>query len=124
MASKFRLVVDDVVDFPVSLTLRNAGKDSTFTFTLMGRRLTSQQALDYFDPAGAKSDMTVREVLLANITDWHGQKLVLDASGEPAAFSPEALDAMLDVPGAAMVLLKAYQHALRAHDGAEGRRKN
>lgn len=102
----YKLAVEDVVEVPVKLTLRAGKVDKSFAFTLVAKRLASNELTeafkavefhykDFFESTGV-------------ITDWSGQRLVLDDSGAPAPFSSEALSFMLATPGVAHLVYLAY----------------
>ena len=121
MAS-FKLAVGDVLDVPVKLSINNAaGKAQAFAFTLQAKRIDIDAYRAILDPDG---NVTTREVLLANVTGWRGQRLVLDDEDRPADWSPEAFEAMLGAVGVEQALYVAYMRALNLADTAQGKEKN
>ena len=100
----FVLAVDDVVEVPVKLSLKNKGVHRTFAFDLTCSRLAQDDINTRLEDKSGK----VADFLKDVVTDWKGQKLVLTQDGTPAEFSSEALDAMLNVAGVATVCFSAY----------------
>lgn len=112
----FKLVVADVVEFPVRLTVTDGATPRQFSFTIQGKRTKTDQ----LDALVRNDTMSVPEFLRERLTGWRGQTLVVDDAGQPAAFGPEALDIMLSLPGAANAVLATYFEAC----SARGREKN
>lgn len=102
----FRIAVDDVVEVPVRFSLRVKNVDKPMSCTLIARRVGD-------DAYAGRSPM---DILRENVTGWKEQKLVLDASDNPAEFSSEAFEAMLNVPGLALTIWKAYQRETAAKE--------
>ena len=98
----FTLAIDNVVEVPVKFTLKAGKVNKPFNVTLTARRLTPEES------EAQPADLSIKEFLLDNVSAWADQRLVLDAAGQPAAFSREALDAMLKVPGVLMTVWAAY----------------
>lgn len=118
----FRLVIGEVLDVPVKLSVSGAGKPASFAFTLQAKRIG---LAEYRDQLGPDAGTLTREFLLENVSGWKGQRLVVDDdTGEPAQFGAEAFEAMLDVVGAEAVIFAAYLKALAASDTAAGKEKN
>jgi hypothetical protein len=113
----FRLVVADVVDFPVKFTVNDGGASKPFAINLQAKRLP-QDAFRRLAEGG--SDATVGEFLAEHVTGWRGQKLVVDDAGQPADFSPEAFACLLSLVGVAGLAFAAYLEAC----GAQGKAKN
>jgi hypothetical protein len=118
----FRLVVSDVIEFPIKVSVNDGPKAVPFSFTLVGRRMGVDE---YRTAVGDGATATVREFLVANVTGWKGQRLVIDDdTSQPADFSPEAFSALLGVVGLEGACFGAYLKALAASDTTEGRQKN
>ena len=107
MAKKFKVSISDTVPVPVKGTIKNDdGTDRAFSFTLQCKRLpAAEMRKDVKDgerPAG--------EIVTKVATGWKDQDLVLDPDNgdAPAEFSAEAMEAMLDIPGMAMVCFQSY----------------
>ena len=100
----YKLAIDDTVDVPVKFTLKVKSVAKLFGFTLTCDRLTQDEISARLEDKENK----VKDFMLEVTTGWSGQRLVLDESGEPAAFSPEAMTALLNAPGVAMVCFNAY----------------
>lgn len=111
----FKLVISDTVEFSVKFAVNDGGKTRHFSFGLTGNRL-SQEEID----RRRGDESTINDLLEANLTGWRGQALVLDGDDKPAAFSIDALRAMLAVRGVPHVIVAAY---LEACD-ARGKEKN
>lgn len=121
---KYQLAIGDRFEYPVHLRVRDGGDTKDFRFHLEGRRMEAEEARQLISGEGDAAGLTVKEFLHQNITNWRGQRLVLEDDKTPAAFSTEAFDAMLSVSGAAGVIYQGYIVALAATNGAEGARKN
>jgi len=100
----FTVVVDNVVEFPVKFTLKSGKVVKPFSVTITAKRLAQSE----IKAEVQDSERDIADFLRDVVTDWADQRLVLDDAGQPAAFSPEALDAMLNVAGVASVMFKAY----------------
>ncbi len=98
----FKLAVSNIVQVPVKFTLKEGAVNKLFTFTLTAARKTPEQIEE-------QPELTIKEFLLENVTDWSGQRLVLQENNEPAAFSKEAFDYMLKQPGLLLLVWQAYQ---------------
>jgi adenine-specific DNA methylase len=99
---KFKTAVGNIVQFPVKLTLRDGLVDKVFIFTLTATRKTQEEIEE-------TPELSVKDFLLDVVSDWQGQRLVLQDNNEPAAYSREALDYMLKQPGVLVVVWTAYQ---------------
>lgn len=121
---KFRLILADTIEFPVTLKVRNGGSVEDHKFHLTAARIDTDAAADLFTPGTEAGDKPLREFLSEKISGWRGQKLVVDESNKPAEFSQEAFAELVRVPGAAVVIYTDYLREIAASSGAEGRRKN
>ena len=117
----FKLTIGDVIEFPVKGSVKDGAGTVAFSFTLSARRLHTAAFREAFGP---ESQVLSRDFLLANVTDWRGQRLVLDDDGNPAAFSTEALDCLLGVVGMETLCVNAYRDALVASHTPAGRAGN
>ncbi|MEO8118914.1 MAG: hypothetical protein ABI606_06290 [Rhodoferax sp.] len=102
--SQFKLAIDDVVEVPVKFTIKVKGVDKLFAFSFTANRLDQDEISSRLDEKEKKT----KDFMADLITGWSGQRLVLTASDEPADFSPEALEMMLNATGVATVLFNAY----------------
>jgi hypothetical protein len=103
--AQFTLAVDEVVEVKVKFTLKSKGVDKLFAFPVLATRLSQDEITAML----ANKDQKIKEFLPEVVTGWAGQNLVIDAAtGKPADFSPEALDAMLNAPGVASVVFNSY----------------
>lgn len=98
----FKIAVGNIVQVPVKFTLREGSVDKLFSFSLTAQRRTPEEI-------DAQPELTIKEYLLENVTDWLGQRLVLLDNNEPAPFSREAFDFMLKQPGVNDVVWSAYK---------------
>jgi hypothetical protein len=121
---KYQLAIGDRFEYPVHLRVRDKSETKDFRFHLEARRMEAEEARQLISGEGDSAGLTVKEFLHQNITNWRGQRLVLDDQGTPAPFGVEAFDALLSVSGAAGVIYQGYIVALAASNGAEGARKN
>lgn len=122
--SKFQLAVENTLDFPVNVDVPSGRAKKNFFFHLSAPRMSTDEWRAKFGPNADNPNQAVGDFLREHITDWRGQRLVLDEQGKPADFSAEAFDAMLSVNGLEMLIFIAYQKAVFANDGDAGRRKN
>ena len=100
----FTLAIQNATDVSVKFTLKDGKALKTFAFTFTADRLEQDEITARLEDKEKK----VRDFMAEVITGWSGQRLVLDADGQPAAFSPDALNALLNVAGVAAVLFNAY----------------
>lgn len=109
----FKFAVASVVRVPVKFAATDGAKSVPFSFTLICKRLKQTEVT-----ARVKDeDQTVREFMADVATGWEGQQMVLDeATGTPAEFSPEALDALLEFPGLAMTAYQSYLKTFGARE--------
>lgn len=98
----FKIAVANVVQVPVKFTLKDGAVNKLFSFTLTATRRTPEEIED-------QPEVTIKDFLLENVTDWGSQRLVLQDNNEPAAYSKEAFDYMLKQPGLLMIIWAAYQ---------------
>jgi hypothetical protein len=121
----FKLAIGNVVEFPVSLIGRDGAEEKEFKFTLIARRMDAQEHKDLRVPGSPTSEKTLDEILKENITGWRDQTLVInEEDGKPAAFSAEALDALLSGPMVSARLYAQYLQSMFFNTGAEAVRKN
>jgi hypothetical protein len=101
----FKLAIKDTVQVKVKFTIKDKGVDRLFAFTLDCTRL----AQDVVSERLSDKDKTVMDFMRDLITGWDtSQRLVLLPDDTPAPWSPEAVDAMLDVSGVGHVIFTAY----------------
>lgn len=106
--------VEDIVEVPVKFTLKAGKVNKPFAFTLICKRKEQDDITAAFKEVefNFKNFLESTEV----ITDWVGQKLVLDQAGNPAEFCPEALSFMLNTPGVAQAVYVAYSKECAAKE--------
>ena len=108
----YKFAVANLVRVPVKFQAADGAKTVPFSFTLLCKRLKQTEVAERVNT----DEQTVREFVSDVATGWEGQTLVLEeATSQPAAYSPEALAAMLEFPGLAYT---AYQSYLK-HFGAK-----
>lgn len=117
----FKLTLGDVIEFPVKGFVRDGAGSVPISFTACAKRIPVEL---YRDVLRDGADITKRDVLADNLTDWRGQRLVRDDQGEYAAYSVAALDMLLSVVGMDTLISQAYFDALQISDTAAGRAKN
>jgi hypothetical protein len=101
----YKLTIQNTAQVKVKFTLKDKGIDRLFTFTLDAVRLEQDEITDRLEDKNKKIKDFMADGI---ITGWEGQRLVLNEDDTPAAFSPEALDVLLNVPGVAAVIFNAY----------------
>ena len=97
----YTLAVEDIVEIPVKFTIRSKGTAKLFTPTLTIRRLSPEDN-------EAKSEQSIKDFMHENVIAWKDQRLVLDASGNPAEFSEEALAMFFKTPGVLILCWNTY----------------
>lgn len=121
----YKLVISDTVQFPVKLTVNDAGVTKEFPMRLDGRRIDVDDLRHSIEEHGDMKLMDFHaKVCRENLTGWSQQRLVVDAEDNPAPFGPEALECLLKLPGAVSVIHGAYMDAIVASNGTAGRAKN
>ena len=98
----FKIAVGNIVQVPVKFSLREGSIDRIFSFSLTAERRTPEEIED-------KPELSVKDFMLDNVSDWSGQRLVLLDTNEPAPFSREAFDFMLKQHGVLGSVWTAYQ---------------
>lgn len=100
----YKLTIQDTAQVKVKFTIKDKGVDRRFDFTLDAMRLEQDEISSRLE----EKDKKIKDFMGDLITGWDGQRLVLNQDDTPAAFSPEALDVLLNVPGVAAVIFNAY----------------
>lgn len=116
----YKLAVGEFIEFPVKLEFNDAGNARSFAFRLVAKRMPealvnkhTDDMLSQVATSESRVDKT-NALLLAHVTDWRGQHLVLDDDGQPAPFNADAFAALLALPGAAVEISRAFNEANRA----------
>lgn len=104
---EYKLAISDTVEFKVAFTANDKGTQRPFSFNVSAARLTVTE----YEQHRNADDNTVGQLLRTRLSGWSGQALVLDSAGQPAAYCVEALDVMIEVPGAARALYLGYLDA-------------
>lgn len=114
----FKLAIKPVVGVPVEFKVDDgSGTAALHRFSLKCLRVGVKEFTDAItDPeSGEITNERIRTKLLELATGWEGQKFVLDEeSGEPSAFSQDALAYMLDQFGVLDVVAKSFRKVCEA----------
>lgn len=102
----FTLAIEDTVEVPVKFMLKEGKVNKTYAFTLTARRMSQEEITEAFKAVEFKFKEFFETTGV--VSDWQGQRLVLDADKNPAPFSPEAFSFMLNVTGVAQAIYVAY----------------
>jgi hypothetical protein len=97
----YTLAIEDTVEIQVKFTLRSKGVAKLFSPTLTMNRLNTEENEE-------RSEQSIKDFMHENVIDWKDQRLVLDASNNPAEFSKEALAMFFSAPGVLIVCWNAY----------------
>jgi len=100
----YKLTIQNTAQVKVKFTLQDKGVNRLFAFTLEATRLDQDEISSRLE----EKDKKVKDFMADLITGWDGQRLVLNEDDTPAAFTPEALQVLLNVPGVAAVIFNAY----------------
>lgn len=102
----YKLAIEDIVEVPVKFTLKAGAVNKTFKFNLIMQRKTQEEVTTRLE----ECDFKFKEFLKTPglVTDWEGQRLVLDDAKEPAPFEEATFDIMLGAQGVAQVIYNAY----------------
>lgn len=104
MTDQLILAVEDTVDVPVKFTMKVRSVNKLFSFTVTCDRMDQEQINECMEDGKQKVTDFMRGVMRG----WSGQRLVLDAAGNPVEFSEAARDMMLKAAGVGTVLFNAY----------------
>jgi len=111
MSKKYKIVVGNTVAVLVKGALINeAGKDVSFKFTLICKRLEAEELKD----ALAGGETHVNEFITDVATGWRDQRLVLEEDDSAAEFCPDALAALLNITGMGMLCFNTYMKEVGA----------
>lgn len=100
----FKLAIENVVVANVKFTLKSKGITKTYAFDITADRLSQDEITARMEA----NENKYKEFLTGLVTGWSGQRLVLDADDQPAAFSEEAFALMLGTVGVAQAVFSAY----------------
>ena len=105
MSTKYKIAVSDTVPVTVKATIADkAGKPVPHKFQLICSRRTAEELKTQLE-----GNFNAKDFMKEVTTGWEGQRLVLNAADDtPADFEPDALDALLDIGGMAMICFVAY----------------
>lgn len=107
-----------VISETVLVSVKGSTKDGKgqpvpFKFTLTCKRLLASDLKNRFN----SGEFDMKEVMREVTTDWSGQRLITDQeTSQPAEFCPEAFDALLDIPGMALVCFNAFTKETSANE--------
>lgn len=105
------LVLDQSPSYhwPVSYRVpRDGGAYETYTFSVEFRRLP-QSRLDEIQRRASAGEMDDGEFLREVMCGWSG---ITTPQGDPVAFNPATRDAVLDLPGMRLAIVKAFFDSL------------
>lgn len=113
----FKLAIGNIVQVPFKFTMREGALEKRFAFTFTAKRRTPDEIKDFEDRLQESQDdkehkktlASIRECLLENVTDWTGQRFILQDNNEPAPFDQDAFGFLLDQPGLLIGVWQAYQ---------------
>ncbi len=101
----YRLAISDKVGVKVEgSTVDEDGVEKRFRFVLVCDRLPQDRLRDLIADKSATSMDFFRD----HAHGWRDQRLVLDADGNPAPFSLEALQCLFTISGLSAVCWQAY----------------
>lgn len=100
----YAVSIEDTVTVPVKFTMRERSVDKLFSFSLTAKRKTQ-------DEIEEQPELSVKDFLLDNISDWSHQRLVVLENKEAAPFTRDALEFMLKQPGLLGIIWTAYTRA-------------
>jgi hypothetical protein len=114
MNKRYTPVISSTVTVPVVGSIKDAGgKPVPFKFSLTCNRISASEMKNRITAGGVEMKDIMKEVTTA----WSGQRLIVDEeTGQPAEFSEESFDALLDIGGMAMVCLSAFNKESSAHE--------
>jgi hypothetical protein len=106
----YKLAIDDQIGVNIKgKVISRDGKEKDFKFVLVCDRLSQT------DLAAISTDgKTTIEFFMDRARDWQGQTLVLDQDDKPAAFSAEALSALMSMSGMGNLCWHAYLQQVQA----------
>jgi len=118
----FRLVVGNVLEFPVRFVLNDGGTEKMFAFKVRGTRLpASELERDLTSTTQTMREFVSSPKLALEMVDWIGQAPLLDDEGKPAAPGAEALAALYEMlPSIPGLVFAGYAEA----NGAKGKLGN
>ncbi|HEY0847396.1 MAG TPA: hypothetical protein VGE12_18650 [Noviherbaspirillum sp.] len=100
----YKLVVANRVKVPIKLKLDNAGESASFSFSLLCRRLDTDEIKDL----SQSGEVLMSEFMKGVVEGWENQKLVVDEDGNPADFNDDSLEVLLKTPGVAALSYAKY----------------
>ena len=109
----YKLAIDDVVEVPVKFTFKSGSVAKPFAFTLICNRLADQ---DLITARLEEKEHKFKDFMTGLVTNWAGQRFVLDDAGQPVDFNDDSLAAMLSAPGVAKQCFDAYMREVLAKE--------
>lgn len=104
MKTKFKIAVSNTVAVLVKATIADeGGKLVAHKFKLICERRGAEEMKEQLS-----GDFNVKTFMKEVTTGWEDQRLVLNEDGKPAEFEADAIEALLDISGLAMVCFGAY----------------
>ena len=106
---KFKLAIGNKVTFDViGKVTETATSAKPFKFRLTCDRLDQETMEKHMQDKGE----SIKDFMVGITHDWADQRLVLNEDDSPAAFGPEAFDALLSIAGMPMYLYASYIKAV------------
>ena len=102
---KYKLAISDTMVVPIKGTLSENGKPLPFKFSLICDRLGAQELKEMLTQ---NDEVLLKDFVSERTRGWKDQTLVLEQDDTPAEFSSDALDALLDIPGMALMCFNGY----------------
>lgn len=113
----YKLAVSDEVIVPIKVVMKDGGKEKKFAFELVCDRVPDDEFQARIRDEELQDIVTnekIRETMIDITTGWRGQTLVLGDDGEPADFSKEAFEVMLDASGMLDAVSRSYVQTAKA----------
>ncbi|KQT10964.1 hypothetical protein [Ramlibacter sp. Leaf400] len=102
---KFKLAIADTIGVLVKgAYMDENAAEKEFSFTLFCVRLANEELRQL-----SEKYPTAFEFLRAHARGWKDQTLVVDEANQPAPFSPDALEVLLNMGGMASLCYSAYR---------------
>jgi hypothetical protein len=107
----YKLAIADVIGVKVKGKYTDeAGVDKPLEFVLFCDRCNAEE----MKAAVSDKDETAFDFFDKHASGWKGQKLVLEEDGTPAAFSADALKALMSISGMAALCWHSYVQQVQA----------
>ena len=106
---KYKIAIGNLVTFEViGKVSETATQSKNFKFRLTCDRLDQETMQTHMQDKGE----SIKDFLIGVTHEWADQRLILNEDDTPAAFCPEAFEALLSIAGMPMYLYAAYIKAV------------